>query len=568
MKSRNGAAAAIASLLLGVSCVLCVPTLHAQATPVDADAREPVLALAVEPGLVSADALRAQLESELGVRVASAAVAPPSTPTLTLKRLPSGSVEVALTARLVPRASREVVLHAQREEERVETLALIAANLVRNEAASLLPDLRPAQPSAPVASAPPPPPPPAPPPCRLKKPTEFGFDFAPGAGSSSSPAGRAATRSFSLGFVGTLSAGLQGFEASIGANIKSEGMCGFQGAVGANLVFGPVQGAQAALFNLARGDVHGVQYGIANMGFGSLRGLQAGIANLNLEGIPSGMQGGVLNYAGGRVRGLQGGIANYAGGPVEGMQGGVANFALGGVRGAQLGVANVALGDLSGMQAGVVNFALGHAEHLQAGVANYGRGVDGMQGGVLNVSSGAVRGLQLGVVNYAERSDASIGVLSIVRRGRTSVDALAAVEDGVVVTAITHGGRYWHNSYGVGIRPEKGEDRLVTLLAIGARALHRERVRLDIDLFTTHHLRLADEGRTTMVSGVRVPVTIMLVHGLGIVAAPSFQVMVTDDPEEKARAHLGKTKLEGGDTRVYAYPGLSLGLRWEFDHGA
>jgi hypothetical protein len=44
--------------------------------------------------------------------------------------------------------------------------------------------------------------------------------------------------------------------------------------------------------------------------------------------------------------------------------------------------------------------------------------------------------------------------------------------------------------------------------------------------------------------------------------------MITDDAEERTQSRFGESSFHDGKTRVVGYPGLTLGLRWEFDHGA
>ena len=531
-------------LLLMVSCVLSALSGAAHAEEKLPDAREPVLALSVGPDVVPAAALQGAIEAELGVRVDLTDQPDPNLPALTVARLGSRNVEVALSSRSIPRASRQLVLSAELEQERVETLALIAANLVRNEAAALLPDLRPAAVASVDVATPAPPAPPtteAPDenPCGLKERGGFGFDLAPGVGSSSSPEGRAATRRFSLGLIGTLQGEVHGAALSIGANVVRKHVCGVQLAVGANLAFGSLGGAQLAQFNLVRGDVVGTQLGTLNLTLGRVKGLQGGLAN----------------GAGAHVGGAQLGIVNYGAGSVRGVQGGVANVAVGHVRGAQLGVLNVNAGGFEGAQIGTANVSVGDNHGVQIGTAN--------------ISTGRV-GAQLGVFNYADSSDASVGVVSIVRRGRTSVDLSGAVESGLLIAGITHGGKYVHNIYGIGLRTDAQGQRLALQFGIGVRVFSGERVRVDIDALTTHLIR--DNGRESLISGGRVPVTVMIARGFGAFIAPSYQVLITDDAAENPQPLMGRTLFERGtdpdDTRVIGYPGLTLGLRYQFDHGA
>jgi hypothetical protein len=538
-----------------------------------------VIALSVAPELVDSAALRSALEAELGVGVVDAAYATAGMPTLRVSWVSAVNIEVSLASRSLPRASREVALTAERPEERVQIVAFIAANLVRNEAAALLPDLRPIDPSAP-SSAPVVAEPRIVSPCDLRGEAAFGIDFAPGIGASSTRSGRAATRRLSLGFAGTLSSRLHGLEFSLGASIQRVSVCGAQISLGASISRGPVQGLQYALFSTARGFV-GAQGGLVTVDVGNFQGAQGGLVTLNTGNL-EGVQGGIVTVNTGDSLGAQGGVVNYTGGDQTGLQGGVANVSVGKFRGLQAGVANVTIGDFEGLQGGVANVLAGAMTGAQLGVANYARALGhGAQVGVVNISAGKTRGPQVGVanisagrvgtqiglVNYADRSGASVGLVSIQRRGRTSIDTFGSVETGALTAGITHGGKYVHNSYGVGPRFGTGNDHGVAVLALGVRALNLPRVRIDIDAFSTTYLG-KDMGHNTSIAGLRVPVTVMLVRGFGVVLAPTYQVMVTDNPSPRQQSIFGDTRLHSGkDVTVLGFAGLILGLRYEFDHG-
>ncbi|MDB4991035.1 MAG: hypothetical protein JWN04_6213 [Myxococcaceae bacterium] len=548
MRYRNGMAAALGLLSL-VSCVWCRSQARAQEPgPVDGGVTEltvpatAVFALHVEPDIVSSAALRTALESELGVAVADVSAAPAGIPTIAVAWVASGNVEVSLISRSLPRVSRELALTSQRPEERVETVALIASNMVRNEAAALLPDLQPvgSTPAGAVAPGK------AAPdkasrvvlvnPCDVRGDAIFGIDFAPGIGNSSTPAGRAAMRRFSLGFAGTLSSRLDGLELSLGANIKTISVCGAQLTYAANIALGPVQGLQLATFNLTTDNLQGVQ-------------------------------GGLVNVTSKSVLGVQGGLVNIAGQSVFGAQGGIANFTAGSLRGAQGGVANLVVGNLSGLQAGVVNVTVGKLTGLQGAVANYAGSTHGAQLGVANISAGEVRGTQIGLFNYADKSTASIGLLSVVRRGRTSIDLLAQPDTGTLTAGITHGSKYVHNSYGVGTRIGRDGQRLVASAGIGVRVVSTSLLRVDLDAIGSHFITGHMNKTSTGTAGLRAPVTFMLFRGFGVVAAPSYQVMITNEAREHDPSAFGHKTLHSGSTRVLGYPSLTIGLRYEFDHG-
>ncbi|MET0283629.1 MAG: hypothetical protein ABW352_04145 [Polyangiales bacterium] len=507
---------------------------------VTAPVQSSVLALAVGPDVVDRVALRAALEAELGVVVEDAGNAPAYMPTLSVVTLPNGNTEVALSSRTVPRATREFLLSAQIPEERVDMVTLIAANLIRNEAAALLPELKP-KPTAPVVEPPPPPPPPAKlsDPCTPVRPREFGIDLAPGVGASSQQRGRTATRAVSIGVVGTLYDRLQGVDLSwTGASIVRKSVCGVQVSGGATVSWGPVAGVQAAVFNLIKGSLKGAQLGVASVTIGDIVGAQLAVATINH----------------GHLTGAQLAVGTYARRGIYGLQAAVLNLSLGETTGAQLAVANFAGGKLTGAQLGVANVAT-HA-------------VQGAQLGVANVAAGEVRGLQLGLFNYAEKSRVSLGLFSIVRRGRTSIDLTGTIDSSLLLASVTHGGKYVHNIIGVGLREHPGDTRMATVFGIGVRALSNRWLRLDVDLLShgVYNQDITRKGVST-VAQVRVPVTLMLYRGLGVMVAPSYNFGIIDQDETRALNNFGSTRVHRGDPNVRSWVGGTLGVRYEFDHG-
>jgi hypothetical protein len=273
-------------------------------------------------------------------------------------------------------------LRIERDDpEALEKITLAAANLVRDQSAlpgelAALAAARPAPPPAPPSPPPPPPPPPPPAhdPCTTTPVRVFGGDFAPGVGTSGTQAGRDAARRLSINAVGSFSAGVRGFEASLGFNIGRRGACGFQGALG---------------FNLAQGEVYGAQLASVNLALGQVRGAQLGF----------------VNYT--RRRAIF-----------------------------QLGAVNAAI-EGAGTQLGAVNFARG-VTGFQAGVTNLAQAETGAQLGVVNLAWDELRRAQVGVVNLSRRARAPVGVISVVREGRSAIDAwisengtlLAALEHG------------------------------------------------------------------------------------------------------------------------------------------
>jgi hypothetical protein len=240
-------------------------------------------------------------------------------------------------------------------------------------------------------------------------------------------------------------------------------------------------------------------------------------------------------------------IAGYGHGVGAFELAGVANVERSGVCGAQIsGVANVVAGPVTGMQLSTVNVA---------------RDVDGLQLGMVNVSTAKVRGVQLGLVNYANDSDAAIGLVSIVKNGRTDAEGWVT-ESGLSMVGVRHGGKVVHNVFGAGYRV--GVDGVFALaLGIGARAHLGERLVLDLD-FLDHSFsapRGSPGSATRHLLALQAGFAYDLSRRVALVAAPSLDLLVSQDPNLSVTPVWGSVALAKGDTRVNAWPGLSLGAR-------
>ncbi|MCA9577925.1 MAG: hypothetical protein H6726_25720 [Sandaracinaceae bacterium] len=202
----------------------------------------------------------------------------------------------------------------------------------------------------------------------------------------------------------------------------------------------------------------------------------------------------------------------------------------GDVTGAQLaGVFNYVGGDLRGVQlAGGANFVRGDASGVQlAGALNYAGGdVHGAQVGPVNVASGTVHGVQVGLVNYSEDVDFALGLLNIVRNGRTHLE-LTGSSDGFFALSLKHGGRHFHYIYSGLTRPDGADDTLFGAgMGIGARATLGERVFLDLDTLG-YALRSRTEltdtnGSVDAMMVARVMLGIRLFSRLSLVAGASY----------------------------------------------
>jgi hypothetical protein len=532
VRSIFGAAAGVAALLTASMARGAPPSdpRPSEATRTDAaqtagnsDARAAGIALRAD-GWDDGDrsGLRVALANTLGVAITEPkgdlreALA-----TVVVRRRADGNVTIVF----IRPDGREVERTLDLPADRVlatETIALAAGNLVRDEAAELVAALSsppaPSEASAalPAVDAASAPPMPATPrvSCNDGEPLFFGADFAPYAGTSSKYADR--RRTLSLNFVGGYARGLHGFELGVGANIESAFMCGVQLAAGANVVMGPVRGVQLATANVALGKVEGVQLGVFGLAKGDVEGAQIATVSIG-EGALEGVQLGVVNVLKGFAVGNQSGVVNVAAD----------------VRGAQLGVVNVAHG-----------------------------GVEGVQIGTTNVATGEVRGTQVGVFNYADVSDYPVGVVSVVRRGRTSVDGWVT-EAGIGMAGVRHGGRVIHNMYGVGYRAGTPSGWSFAL-GLGARLELSPKAHIDFETIAYWLQRNEPFVEDAQIASAGASFGYALTPVFGVFAAPTFNMLVTPDKEySQVGAFWGGSTLlyESDMVTVRAWPGASLGIR-------
>ncbi|EYF00729.1 LA_2272 family surface repeat-containing protein [Chondromyces apiculatus] len=502
-----------------------------------------VLVLAHLPPGTDAEQVRSAIARELGMTVT---LAPSWTgpSALVLRRDTASTAPTAHRAALTFHAEdgrlveRAVDLPAN-PAQAVEVIALLAGNLVRNEAAELseafgqrlpaapplaapaprrpspeqgrgasppttnpsAPGLTtPSGPSAPRSTAPSapsapstPPAPSAPsapspcgrPPSARASVTPFGLDLAPFVGTSTFT-GVHVRRNLALNLTVGLSEGPLGFELG-GLNIATQGACGVQAAVGANLVTAPVSGWQLSV--------------LGNTGT-ALTGVQTSAG------------------------------ANVSTGDAEGLQLGGVNVTTGALSGVQLGLANITTGTLSGVQFGAVNIAA--------------------QG---------ITGLQLGVVNIAPRSTLSLGVLTIIPEGRTHVD-LWATDEGFLMAGLKHGGDAFHNLYGAGIRPGSDGVRAWVAYGLGGHLDATSRLFVDVDLLS--YSLIAPSDPFSLVLQLRAVLGVRLLRGVALFGGLTFNQHLSADPDAESLGLLGGARFHEGDTGFALramWPGFTLGVQ-------
>ncbi|MGK3962151.1 hypothetical protein WMF38_54735 [Sorangium sp. So ce118] len=531
----------------------------AAASVVAAVSVPPASALAAEPSAAGIDlvvdgaswtldpeAVRAAVGRELGGPVALSPSANAGRPTLVLRGEPDGRVTLTYSSTDGRHIGRTIDV-PEDPDRAAEAIALLAGNLVRDEAAELAAALGKRPPEEPAASPTPPPAgepkppgqaarsakaaPPEPPPCALPGATTvvFGGDFVPFVGSSSFT-GTNVVRRYSLNLVGGYTAGVTGAELSAGVSISSSFMCGAQLSAAANLALGPARGAQLT-------------------------------GGLNLAMSLSGAQVGPINVVTGPVDGVQGGVLNVAG-PVDGVQGGAVNIAAGSVAGAQVGLVNVAVGESTDVQVSLLNTAVSKSTDVQISLANLAAGQStGTQIGLVNVATGKVGGMQIGLVNYADESPLSLGLLNIVRDGRFDVDVWG-LESGIVMAGLKHGSDHFHNIYGVGVRLVGDRPMIAYALGLGGRISVGERAFIDLDaLGYSLHDPSSSFQPAAVLTQARALLGVRLAPEFAIFGGPSYNVAFGDTPEDASLSPYGSIPLRFNDTDAQrAWPGVVLGV--------
>ncbi|WP_437774143.1 LA_2272 family surface repeat-containing protein [Sorangium sp. So ce1097] len=497
------------------------------------------------------EAVRAALGRELGGPVTLVDAATAGRPTLVLRGEPAGRVTLMYSAADGRHIGRTIDV-PEDPDRAAEAIALLAGNLVRDEAAELAAALgrRPSEepaaaPPAPAARPAPPaatqpsraaqparPAPPGPPPCALPgaQTVLVGGDVVPFVGSSTVD-GTNVVRRYSFNFVGGYTAGVSGVELGAGVNILSSFLCGAQISSGANIVLGPASGTQVTVgLNLAT----------------SLRGAQIGSLNL-ATGPVEGVQGGVLNVAVGAVAGAQLGMANVAVGEATDVQVGIANLAVSASTDLQISLANVAAGKTSDVQIGLANLAAGEST--------------GVQIGLLNVSTGAVRGAQIGLVNYADASPLSLGLVNIIRNGRLHIDAWGT-ESGLAMAGIKHGSDHFHNVYGIGVRLFGDRPLIAYALGLGGRISLGERAYADLDVLGYSLHEPSALKPTAVLTQARALLGLRLLPGFAIFGGPSYNVAFGETPEDTGLSPYGSIPLRIDDSfSQRGWPGVVLGVQ-------
>ena len=261
------------------------------------------------------------------------------------------------------------------------------------------------------------------------------------------------------------------------------------------------------------------------------------------------------------------GGANIAGGSVEGAQlAGGFNWSRGELRGAQVaGGMNVHVGDFEGAQiSGGLNIATGRFRGLQAsGGLNFARGGSGVQAGVLNISRGNLDGVQLGLLNISDDATFALGLVNVVREGRTHIEVSGTAE-GFGFSMLKHGGEHWHYLYSVGGRPFGDEPVYSLGLGLGGHLKPSERLFLDIEGLV-HYLSDGDHGDdgTEVLSQARLMLGIQVFKRLALVGGVTYNVLsaYNDDSSYAQAGEVTLADTSGVGWRVTGWPSVTLGVQ-------
>jgi hypothetical protein len=489
----------------------------------------------VEGSGLDAEALRAALATELALPVEQVAAA--ESAHLQIDGASLTALHVAFVRADGSSVDRTLDVSSMREQA-VDALALLAANLIRDEAAELLATLRaqtdptalelpPSAASAPASPAA----------AKLRPPAlelprgcdrhtlrhaSFGVDVVPFVGTGGAYS-KQQERSVSLGVLVGLVGAVRGIQLAPLVNVTTEASCGIQLSGIANISAGPTQGVQLSEINLTQARLDGVQFGL-------------------------------VDIAGAQVTGAQFGMVNIDGGELHGVQFGLVDIAGADTRGLQVGLANASAGELHGAQLGLVNVA----HHVQGGA----------QLGLVNVSAGEVKGAQIGLFNVSEAADAAIGLVSIARHGRTHLDVWGT-DAGLGMIGIEHGAARVYNIYGVGATARDHRFVLSSALGLGVRLFESAHVFTNVDL-VGYGLFTRDKAQqqidTSTILQLRIPIGFPVLPGLAVFVAPALNLSIADaqnnvlvDPSLVGSARLTS---RGSNVTARLWPGFSAGLRF------
>lgn len=257
------------------------------------------------------------------------------------------------------------------------------------------------------------------------------------------------------------------------------------------------------------------------------------------------------------------GVLGTLGSDLVGLQmGGLFAAQSNGLCGAQLaGLVTVVAGPMRGLQAAGLVGISGPVQGVQhSQILNVAAGdVAGAQVGLVNVATGPVRGVQIGLVNVAEKSDLSLGLVSVNTKGRTHIDVFSSVEVGLLATAVKNGGDHWHGIYGIGTRLT--DPGFVGIVGIGGHVRFLDWLYLDIDAVGHALPTFKDWKDTTALLQARSVLGFNVIEQLAIYAGPSFNALLRQPRGEDFAPSYAFGKTNESRTSAAMWPGAALGIQ-------
>ncbi len=314
----------------------------------------------------------------------------------------------------------------------------------------------------------------------------------------------------------------------------------------------------ASVFGWSDGVLNGLGVAGVLLKTGALRGVGFSGVALVSTGDVMGVTAATVNVTAGSLTGLHLAVASIVAGDVLGGQLGVLNVASGRASGLQLGVGNVAVGGFAGVQGSVANVAWGESTGAQLGVLNIGGDVSGAQVGLLNIAK-TVRGTQVGLLNIAQESDAPVGLLNIITRGKLHLAAWAD-ETSVANVAVKLGSPNVYSFAVGGVNPRALNGKTVFSLGLGIGV--RARFGRWYGELEASYESLTPVSSTLTTTGfdanARLNLGFQLVDGVAVFAGPQLGTFVSFGPDLRGLTPWGFDV----SSRVRLVPGVVLGAQF------
>jgi hypothetical protein len=310
----------------------------------------------------------------------------------------------------------------------------------------------------------------------------------------------------------------------------------------------------AGAVDVVRGDVYGAQIGGAVATAGRVRGFQIAGAVAYAGKVEGAQVGGAVAASNGGAGVQIAGAASYANGTAGTQIAGAVSTARGGAGVQIAGAVNTAGGNVGTQIAGAVNVARGHVYGAQIGVVNVAGEVDGVQIGVVNVARKSNGGLSLGLIN-------------VVPGGRSELEATFDSER-VGALMFRHGGKRWHNVYGIGGRASTQtfndtlDDKDMFMYGFGfGPTFHAGGMVIDVDAIAWHVVYgNGTEGHADLLAQLRLVGAVKL-GGIQVIGGAAVNTYITTDPlREGFGERRGTTPMDTG-TRVMISPSFFAGVR-------